>query len=248
MAVATVDTLEKQKVFWLRVHAFATQTFIAIYFSVANALLVHYFDSSRLPWAYLASGVVGFLLGALYKRLIGRMPRSRVFGVTLVVIGVLATLLTISGILTGAGGESDGTSLQKAIAFGVFIFASPFITLVGLESGGLSLSLLDLRQTKRLQARINMGATVASIIGCFLMAGMVPRVFSNTLYMNFIALVGVVGAVATLMVIQRKFQLKEAAPAKAKEGTKNAPDKGTFIKQRYTAVLGITAFVSMVAF
>ncbi|HAA23285.1 MAG TPA: hypothetical protein DCP28_32650 [Cytophagales bacterium] len=247
MATATVDTLEKQKVVWLRVHAFATQPFIAIYFSVANAMLVHYFDSSQLPLAYLASGVVGFLLGALYKQLIGKIPRGRVFGGTLIVIGILAILLTISGIIAGAGGESEGTSVQKAVAFGVFIFASPFITLVGLESGGLSLSLLDLRQTKRLQARINMGATVASIIGCFLMAGLVPKVFSNTLYMNFIALAGIVGAVASLVVIQRKFELKEAKKAPA-SSSKNSPDKGTFMKQKYTAFLGITAFVSMVAF
>ena len=236
------DPQEKQKVLWLRVHAFATQTFIAIYFSVANAQLVHYFDSTQLPWAYLASGLIGFVIAKRYKALLNRYSRDVLFAGTLIFIGVVAALLTGVGIITHAQEGSLGAQIS---AFLVFVLASPFFTLVGLESGGLSLSLLDLRQTKRLQARINLGATVASILGCFLMAGLVPNVFTESLYMNFIALLGIVGAVVSLGVIRRKFDLQEP-PKVRPEGRRKS--SGVFVKQRYTVIMAATGFVSMVVF
>lgn len=245
-ATTAVDPVERSKFIWLFLHSFCTQIFIAVYFSVANAQLVQFFDSQQLPLAYLASGFVGFAMASQYKRLLSRFSRKYVFAGILWLVGGLGLILTLIAWRAQSMYPTGDSPFVVWSAFAVFIFASPFIALIGLETGGLTLSLLDLRQTKRLQGRISIGATLASILGCFVMAALVPRVIDNSLIMVFFSLVGIVGARFTLGVLVRKYEL-HAPPETKPSSTVNKP-RGKFYKKKYYVLMASVASVSTVLF
>ena len=139
-------------------HSFFLGVFISIYFSTANSEFLTHFGSENLPIGYVASGILGYFAVQLYSRVIKKKSGYSTF------MSLLFGFLAFTGLCL-AGFYILDESLTKWIAGLLFFLAMPFVSLVGLELGGLTFSLFDFKQGKKLIGTVGIGCTIASIIG-----------------------------------------------------------------------------------
>ncbi len=216
-------------------HSFFLGLFIAFYFVPANSIFIQYHGSERLPLAYIASGIAGYLTSSIYSVLQKRVNNKSLFLGTIVFMFVvtLASRLAMPFVS------------PKILSFFVFIWAWPFISLVGILSGGLALQFLNLIQVKRLFGLMNMGSVIASIIG-YLAIPVLMSFLSHSYDLLYIGDVGLIASIVFLVLLfktlvgsSQKEVVKQAAPATTKFSE--------LVKDRYFLLIFSSALLSMVA-
>ena len=192
-------------------HSFFLGLFIAFYFGPANAEFLRYHDS-ELPIAYIISGVAGYLISFIYSTLQKRVNNKSLFmgAVIFMFVVTLASRLALPFV--------D----PAVLSFFIFIWAWPFISLVGIVSGGLALQFLNLIQVKRLYGLMNMGSVIASILG-YLTTPILMTFFDHSYDLLYIGDAGLIAAVfilfflyKTLVGSSQKEVVKQAAKVKTK--------------------------------
>ena len=146
---------EASKFTLLFFHSFTLGLFIAFYFAPANSIFISNFGSEQLPIAYIAAGIAGYLLTLLYSFLQKRVGSQKLFLNALIFMMVISIASRFALFWVN----------ERAMSFFIFIWGWPFISLVAIETGGLVIEFLNLRQVKRLWGLINMGGVIASILG-----------------------------------------------------------------------------------
>ncbi|MGD1846090.1 MAG: hypothetical protein ACFB10_11915 [Salibacteraceae bacterium] len=209
---------EQQRVGLLLVHSFFMGIFVSSYFSFANGAFLGVFDLSMLPWAYLASGASGFVATSLFARFQSRFRLTRVLLLTLAFLLVLTVLFRF-GLLT--------LGQQPWLVFLIFIWAGPFLGLIGLQFWNMVSNLFDLRQGKRLFGLIGSGDVLSSILG-YLSIPLLLTVMEDAANLMVLGLFGLLTGIFFQVVLIRKFGTQinqetsgeQAAPAeKAKTST-----------------------------
>lgn len=223
---------ETTKFILLFFHSFFVGLFIAFYFVQANSVFISNYSSEQLPIAYMIAGIVGYFTSWLYSFFQKRVKSKFLF------LGALAFMFLI----TVAGRIGFGIVDAKHLSFFVFIWAWPFISLVGIESGGLALKLLNLIQVKRMFGLVNMGGVSASIIG-YLLIPLLTKIIGTSYNLLFGAAFSLVGAMVLLYFIYKKFpdeeKLKSASSKETKTGFKY------LLKQKYFKLIFLSATLSM---
>ena len=151
-----VKPSEQTRVKLLLTHSFFIGIFVSTYFSFANGAFLSVFDLKMLPLAYLASGVSGFLATWLFSWLQNRIPLTRLLVLTLFFLLALALSFRTGLIILEE---------SRWLTFLIFIWAGPFLSLIGLQFWTMVGNMFDLRQGKRLFGLIGSGDVVSSIIG-----------------------------------------------------------------------------------
>lgn len=146
----------------LLAYSFGVGVFGAFYFSLANAQFLATYPAHRVPWAYIAGGILGYLLLRLFRGVAGRVPLGRL------VLGMLVVLLVFLGLLIPVVRD------EWAI-FAMFLAIGPLLTLMDLGFWGLAGRLMDLRQGKRLFGFIALGETLSSMMGLLLVRVLIDR-------------------------------------------------------------------------
>ncbi|MCP4656401.1 MAG: MFS transporter, partial [bacterium] len=185
---------EAHRVGWLLLHSVFVGLFVAFFISAANALFLARFEAASLPYAYMAAGLVGSLVMGLFGRL-----RRRLAWMNLLV-SYLVFLVIAVGCLYLAALRSD----SRWIPFSLFVLLSPGLTLVYLEFWTLAGRLFDLRQSKRFFALVSSGEVISSIVGFFLVP-VLTALLGAALHLLPIAILGLVGSIAVVAVIRRRF-------------------------------------------
>ncbi len=139
-------------------HSFFLGFFISFYFVTANSQFIEHFGSSQLPLAYMVSGAVGYLMSVVYSYFQKKVKSETLFLGATAFMGIIAIIARFDVEFIPV----------KLMSFFVFIWAWPFISLVGTVTGAFSLRLLDLIQVKRLFGIINLGGVSAAILGYML--------------------------------------------------------------------------------
>lgn len=224
---------EYTKFLLLFFHSFFLGLFIAFYFVPANSIFIQHFSNEELPLAYIASGLVGYLSTLIYSNLQKRVSSRALFLGALLFMAVV----TIIGRL-GLNNFEDNW-----LSFFVFIWAWPFISLVGIESGGLAIRLLNLRQVKRLFGLINMGGVIASIIG-YLAIPLVRKLLSHDYDLLFIGVSGVFISIVLLFVIYKQFPEK-ITQTDGEEITESPTSFKNLVKDQYFRLIFVSAILSM---
>ena len=223
---------ELNKFMLLFFHSFFIGLFIAFYFVQANSVFIRDYGSEHLPYAYLTAGLFGYIISSLYSWFQQKIKSRNLF------IAALGFMLIISLFARLSLNFID----SKYLSFFVFIWAWPFISLVGIESGGLALRLLNLVQVKRLFGMINMGGVIASILG-YMIIPVLSKIIGTSYNLLFISAGSLIVAIFILLKIYKKFPEQKGTEKVAKEKI----DTGfrTLIKDKYFRLIFISATISM---
>lgn len=140
---------------------------------------------------------MGYLSTQIYSSLQKRVTSDKLFYYTLSGMLVLVLVMRLGLYFVD----------EKWLSIFVFIWAMPLLTLIGLESNGLAMRLLDLRQMKRLMGYINIGGVTASIFGYILIPVLV-KFIGHQYNLLYIAAFGVICSMVVLYMILKKFPEK----------------------------------------
>lgn len=223
---------ELNKFLLLFFHSFFIGLFIAFYFVQANSVFIENYGSEQLPYAYLLAGLAGYIISSVYSYFQQKVKSKYLF------VSALVFMLLISLFARIALGFID----EKYLSFFVFIWAWPFISLAGIESGGLAIRLLNLVQVKRLFGLINMGGVIASILG-YLLIPVVTKIIGSSYNLLFISVGSLAAAIFILFTIYKKFPEE-----KKTEKVSKVQSKTSFrhlIKDKYFRLIFLSAVLSM---
>jgi len=217
----------------LFLHSFFLGLSIAFYFVPANSEFIKNYGSEQLPLAYIISGISGYIITAVYSAVQKRLTSRSVF------LGALLFMMFIT--LIGRLGVPYVN--EEYLSFFVFIWAWPFISLVGIETGGLSLKFLNLVQVKRIFGLFNMGGVLAAIIG-YLTVPFLNKIIGHTYDLLFISLGAFVVSIFLLLLMFKKFPEKDVKQNNKFNKTKTS---GFFklIKEKYFRLIFISVTLSM---
>ncbi len=223
---------EVNKFLLLFFHSFFVGLFIAFYFVQANSVFIKEYGSEHLPYAYLTAGLAGYIISTLYSWFQQKIKSRNLF------VSALAFMLIVTLFTRLSLNFID----SKYLSFFVFIWAWPFISLVGIESGGLALRLLNLVQIKRLFGMINMGGVIASIFG-YLIIPVLSRIMGTSYNLLFISAGSLIVAILILIKIYKKFPEQKEQEKVAKQKIDTSFRK--LIKDKYFKLIFISATISM---
>ncbi|NPA68183.1 MAG: MFS transporter [Chlorobi bacterium] len=223
---------ELNKFLLLFFHSFFVGLFVAFYFVQANSVFIKDYGSEHLPYAYLTAGLAGYIISTLYSRFQQKIKSRNLF------MSALVFMLIISLFSATASNFIP----EKYLSFFVFVWAWPFISLVGIESGGLALRLLNLVQVKRLFGMINMGGVIASILG-YLIIPFLSGILENSYDLLYISAASLSAALVILFKIYKKFPEQKEKEKVAKE--KIDTSFKSLIKDKYFRLIFLSATISM---
>jgi hypothetical protein len=178
--------------------------FSAFFLSAALSLFLAGFDISVLPYAYIASALVGYAAVTLFSRLGRRLSPPALLSVSLLAV------LTLVGLFWAA-------SLRLAslwIPFLMVVAIAPLATLLDLGFWGLASRLFDLRQGKRLFALVSAGEVVSSIVGYFLVPVLL-HFLKRPIHLLPVAGGGLVLCLGVAQAIGRRYSASLREPARS---------------------------------
>ncbi len=231
----------------LFLHSFFLGLAGAFYFTPANSVFINHFGSEHLPYAYMVSGVAGWLMTQIYSWFQKRIESRTLFMGAL----IFMTLVTLATPII------QGPDNEVWLSFFVFIWAWPFLSMVGIETGALSLKFLNLVQVKRIFALFSIGGVLAAMMG-YLIIPALNKVMPHPYYLLYISAFGFIVGIVSLIVLYRNYPEKmreeRAILAKRKEeGQKilslKSSNDGTslieLLKNDYFKYIFICALLSM---
>ena len=231
--IKNLELKEKEvKIFLLLFfHSFFLGWFIAFYFASANSVFIVHFGSEHLPYAYIIAGIAGYLVSTIYSVIQKRISTKTLF------TSALGFMLIVT--LLGRLGLNHVE--EKWLSAFMFIWAWPFISLSGIELGGLAIRFLNLVQVKRLYGLFNMGGVIAAIISYFAIPLLKPVI--GTVYNYFyVGSLGLLISIFILFRLYKNFGNKEEKSSRIKK-SKN-PVKKAF-KDKYILWIFLSATLSM---
>jgi ATP/ADP translocase len=185
---------ETSRVAWLVAHSLFIGLFSAFFLTAANALFLDRFEISRLPLAYIAGAVVGYLVLMLFSRLEKRVPLERLLVVNLLLLLVVAGAFWVLALATAS----------RWVVFFMFVWVGPAFSLLSLGYWALAARLFDLRQGKRLFGLVGAGEEVSTVVGLFSVPLLV-RSLGGPTHLLLVALAGLAGCLAVVLAIRRRF-------------------------------------------
>ena len=186
---------EGRTVSLLLAHSLGLGFFRAFYLSIANTQFVADFPSRYIPFAFLASGALGYVVLRLFSALEKRVRFVRFLVLDLLFVGLLTASFWLGFELTGS----------RWVSFAVFAFMGPVSTLVDLEFWGLAGRLLNIRQSKRLFSLIGAGEALASILGFFFVP-FLYRWIADPYVLLLLAAAALATCFAVLLATVRRFE------------------------------------------
>jgi len=90
LGIKQEDTAKFKMLFF---HSFAVGLFIAFYFVQANSVFIKTYGGETLPYAYMAAGLVGYIISSLYSFFQKKIRSQYLFGSAL----AFMLIVTIAG-------------------------------------------------------------------------------------------------------------------------------------------------------
>ncbi|HAA12335.1 MAG TPA: hypothetical protein DCE41_11795, partial [Cytophagales bacterium] len=229
---------EQSLVLWMFFHSFCIGIFTAFCFSTANTLFVEDWRSDRLPVGYLVAGGVGMLIVNVYSYLQKRLQAATLFRGVFLFNGLLMCLFALL---------LSGPILPRSwLSFALFVLSVPLITLMSLETSGLSLLLFDLRQSKKYFALFSTGNVIASILG-YLTIPLLLKILSNSSHFLWFSAAGCFLGLFVLRTILKRFFVPDTEaniPQEALEEEAEVEIK--IFKNPYLRLIGTCTILSMI--
>ncbi|MBN1578999.1 MAG: hypothetical protein JW913_20725 [Chitinispirillaceae bacterium] len=157
LRVFNIKKGEGTSIAFLMTYSFFMGLAVAFFVTVSTTLFLERFDESALPYMYMASGTISYLLWLVYARLEKSFPFPTllIFGISFVLLSTLA--LTVGYLIT----------VSKWVPFLMMTWISVFLFFTGVGFWGLAGKIFNLRQGKRLFGLISSGEVLSNMIGFF---------------------------------------------------------------------------------
>ncbi len=155
-----IDESEKKN-FWL-LFQYSLLSGLGISFAIGEIFtyFVQNVDNRNIPVAYVLSGVLGYFLMMVYKKLQKTLSISSCFYIVITSFAFLMALLYISQTI-----YKD----NKLVSFLGFMILMPFIGILMMVFASVCTKIFNISQSKRLLGLISTGESVASIIAFLLL-------------------------------------------------------------------------------
>src|SRR3954451_12030024 len=121
-----------------------------------NTLVLSRLPADALPWLYIPLGAISLVIAVAFGAALGRIAKARLFGITLVVVGVL---LIAEFVLLGAVPDVVPVAWLTVMAAG---------TIAATITWTVATSSLDVRQAKRLFPICTAAAIAGYLVGSLL--------------------------------------------------------------------------------
>jgi AAA family ATP:ADP antiporter len=208
---------------------------IAFFYTAAATLLLADFEVKALPWVYIFSGIVGYIIWYLSSRLEKRYSFS---GLMKIYLG----FLTISVLLFAI---AISIFHSPWISFLMYIWIRVFVFIVAVVFWGMAARLFNLRQGKRLFGLISSGEVLSNIIGFFSIPLLMKFIITPNLVT--IAFVSLVFCFIFLVLILNRFkeQFRQGGKARVIQETTEKKSKPKLTQNKYFKLLFIMALLPM---
>lgn len=182
-----VNPHEKKRVLLLILKSFFLGIYISYFFSFANGAFLSEFSIGYIPYAYIVSGILGFLFSTVFVMI---QKKVKIFNLLVgaLMFDLLLTLFFVAGFNILAN--------TKWLIFFVFISVGPIFSLINVSFWTLATSLFDLREGKRLFGLLGSGSVISSILGYF----SIPIVIQHIGDSSNLMLIGIIGLVLGILV------------------------------------------------
>jgi len=226
---------EAPRLLWLLAYSLFTGIFTALFFSTSLALFLGRFNTARLPYVYIAAGLVGYASVKLFTHLRRTSRPALLVAGTLLVLFVLVTAFWIA--LRRL--DSPWTS------FAMVVCISPSLTLLDLGFWSLASRLFDLRRGKRLFVLVGSGEVLASILGFFLVPALLP-LLGGVVQLLPIAAGGLLLSAAAALVIGRRYggALSAGDESQRAEAGRKSPPR---VRDRYFLLISLSMALFVVS-
>lgn len=233
-------------------HSFFVGMFVAFYFSNANGNFINRFDVTALPYAYIISGIAGFIVSSIFSRLQSKILYAKLITFVLLFIFALMVLFRLSLLATG----EEEVAFQVFIWFGplltyselisfiIFIWIAPVLGLIALQYWGMALRLFDLRQSKRLFGIIGSGDVISSIIG-FFSVPLFVKLLGGTADLLWLAAIAIGLSIIFQFMLIKHFSGQLSVTSNKKKKVKG--DLGSIFKNPYFKTIFIVTIISIIA-
>ena len=145
----------------------------SFYLVVVNSYFIKQASTGSLPTGYILSGLLGFLLTALYKRTIRKGGPVPGYAAVLISFCILSIVLFI-----GRSVFPDSSPAAKYVAYLGFMGVSPFFAIIFLGFAKITLKVYNIAESKRLLALVGTGEVFASFVA-YLSVPFLTRLFGS---------------------------------------------------------------------
>lgn len=231
--IKNLELKEKEvKIFLLLFfHSFFLGWFIAFYFATANSVFIFNFGSEQLPYAYIVAGVAGYLVSSIYSFIQKRINTRALF----------TSALLFMFFVTIVGRLGLTHIPNKWLGAFMFIWAWPFISLSGIELGGIAIRFLNLIQVKRLYGLFNMGGVFAAILSYFAIPLLKP-IIGSVYNFYYVGAIGLIFSIYLLFKLYKNFADTETIQVRVKNTVSNFKN---LFKDKYLLWIFLSAIFSM---
>ena len=196
---------------------------IAFFYTAATTLLLAGFEIKTLPWVYILSGIVGYVVWFFSSRLEKRFSFPSL-------MKIYTGFLTITVLVFAIALSIFNTPW---IAFMMFIWIRVFLFILAVVFWGIAARLFNLRQGKRLFGLISSGEVMSYIIGFLSIPILMKFIVTSTLVI--IAFVSLVFCFIFLLLLLNNFKekLQHIAPVKVDTNKTKSSGKPNIYKNKY---------------
>lgn len=214
----SIEKGERKDILRLLCFSFLGGISFVFYSTATVSVFISTFKADMLPYAFIASGVVGYLLWYLFARIQKYLSFSNLLST-----GYLFLLISIVFLFFMA--ESSG---NKWWYFFMFVWMRFFTFLNAVMFGGLFARIFNLQQGKRLFALISAGDVVSQMLGYFSIPLLLKSAGVSTLL--WISIAGIMFQLLLILLLKNYYQqkfnpspvvVKETSPAQAPVADKN---------------------------
>jgi hypothetical protein len=202
---------ELRRVAWLSLHSLCLGLFVALFFAAANGLFLARFTVKSLPLAWISASLVGYAAVTLYAAAARRLSGARLATAN---VGLLLAVV-IAFCAAARAGAGHG------LAFAMFVWIVPSVTLLYLQHSRLLASLFDLRQGKRLFSMLGAGEVVSSILG-YLLVPLLLGLFADPMTLIPVAAGGLLGCLLVTRAMARRYPANLAGSPASSAGRDTA--------------------------
>ncbi len=227
---------ELSSVLLLLCFSFFTGVSFVFYSTATVSVFVSIFKADALPYAFITSGIVGYLLWYAFAK----VQRYLTFG-NLLVYGYLFLLISIATLIVMS--EISG---NKWWYFAMFVWMRFFTFLNAVMFGGLVARIFNLQQGKRLFALISSGDVVSQMLGYFSIPFLLRSFGISTLLL--ISVSGILLHLITVFIININYKHLVTQPPTKVNNTKAEANQYGKDWREYLTLLFIVSLLPMLGF
>lgn len=239
ISILNIDIRESEKDIFssLSINSLCTGLSTAFFIVATNSYFIKNLSLAQLPVAFILSGLVGFCLVQLYKKLVSWKGLIFSYVSMGILFAAICLLLLYLRLL-----ETKDPQIVLITAYLGFVSTLPFVSVFALAFSSVSLQVFDLSQGKRLFALLSLGEIMANIV-CYLI---IPTLVTWWGGSEYFFLLSMIARLISLIPLRKINIPKKNLTEKGNEPKDNV-NFSLLLKDSYYLIMAVVTFCSVFA-